>query len=83
MKQKRMLANHNSMMMYSKHYRQNILIVTDHFSSFSDATFVTTEEAEDLKSGIISLQSAMSRLADIFITVDNLPRHFPQTAIKN
>ena len=56
-----------------KRASQNILTVRDHFSSFQDATIINTEQAKDLKEGLISLTSAMRRPDQIYISVDNSP----------
>ena len=56
-----------------KRETQNILIVTDHFSSLQSALIVTSEKAEDLKNGLVILTSTMRYPGPIEITVDNAP----------
>merc|ERR1711947_9254 len=52
---------------------QKILIVTDNFSSLTNAALIDSESAEDLKKGVILLTSTMRRPDWIKIKVDNAP----------
>ena len=61
--------------------KQNILLMTDHFSSFQNAMIIPSEKAPDLKDGIISLSATMRRPSEIFVSVDNSPGF--QTLLSN
>ena len=54
-----------------KWWKQNILTVRDHFSSYQDAMFISSEKASDLKKGLICLTSGLWRPGEIFISVKN------------
>ena len=57
----------------NKRETQNILIITDHFSSLQSALIVTSEKADNLKDGLVILTSTMRHPGPIEITVDNAP----------
>jgi hypothetical protein len=52
---------------------QIILVITDHFSSLTNAVLIESEKAEDLKHGLITLTPTMRKPDWICIKVDNAP----------
>ena len=61
-----------------KRETQNILMVTDHFSSLQNGLIVNSDKADDLRDDLIILTSTMRHPGLIEITVDNAP--WPSTA---
>ena len=60
-----------------KRASQNILIVTDHFSTFTSAMIIKSEKHQDLKNGLINLVTPIRSTGQINIIVDNATGFIP------